>query len=86
MPALRAMFFAAILYRMCQIATINDLEGRGPKTGKLLLAISGILIAPVSIQKAMGLGEGKGGRSMEPLEHLVADLALHTILFLNLVQ
>lgn len=85
-PTLRAMFLAAILYRMYQITTINDLEGQDPKTGKLPLAISGVLIAPISIQRGIGKGERKGGRSMEPLEHLVADLALHTILFLNLVQ
>lgn len=86
MPTLRAQFFAAVLYRICQIATINDLEGQDPKTGKLPLTISGVLIAPISFQKAMGKGERKGGRSMEPLGHLVADLTSHMILFLNLVQ
>lgn len=65
---------------------INDLEGQVPKTGELPLATSGVPITPISVWREMGKGERKGRRPMEPLEHLVPDLALNMILFLRLVQ
>lgn len=83
---LRAVFFAAILDGMHHIITTNDLEGQVPKTGELPLATSGVLVVPISVWRGMGKGERKGVRRMKPLEHLVADLALNMILFLDLVQ
>lgn len=65
---------------------INDLEGQVPKTGELPLATSGVPIVPISAWREMGKGERKGRRPMEPLEHLVPDLALNMILFLHLVK